>query len=142
MKLTIRARGWTCASFQMPRSCGLMRPSGVTAVASVNTSPAPPTARLPRWTRCQSLAKPSSLEYSHIGDTKMRLLNVMPRMDSGSRRRAIECFVCAFCGLKQLTVVGVMHWYRGHEAGPLLNRAPHGGGQLIGICRPHRLDAA
>ena len=48
-----------CASFQIPRSSGLMRPSGVTPVASVNTRPAPPTARLPRCTRCQSLAKPS-----------------------------------------------------------------------------------
>ena len=29
---------------------------GVTAAASVNTSPAPPTARAPRWAKCQSLA--------------------------------------------------------------------------------------
>ena len=36
-----------------------VRPSGLTAVASTITSPAPPTARLPRWTRCQSLGKPS-----------------------------------------------------------------------------------
>ena len=33
-------------------------PSGVTAAASVRTSPAPPTARVPRWTKCQSFAKP------------------------------------------------------------------------------------
>src|SRR3954468_12668291 len=39
------------------------RPSGVTAAASVNTSEAPPTARDPRWTRCQSVANPSSDEY-------------------------------------------------------------------------------
>src|SRR5438477_164975 len=32
----------------MPRSCGLMRPSGRTAVASVRTSPAPATALLPK----------------------------------------------------------------------------------------------
>src|SRR5574341_177287 len=141
MKRTMRDSTSTCASFQMPRSCGLMRPSGVTAVASVNTSPAPPTARLPRWTRCQSFANPSSLEYSHIGETKMRLLNVMPRIDSGSRRRAIECIVCAFCGLEQLAVVGVVNRDRGDEAFPVLNGAPHRGGQFARVGRPQRLDA-
>src|SRR5580658_5893409 len=55
----------------MPRSCGLMRPSADTAQASVKTREAPPTARLPRWTRCQSLAKPSVLEYWHMGETTM-----------------------------------------------------------------------
>ena len=57
-----------------------MRPSAVTAVASVNTSAAPPTARLPRCTRCQSLANPSTLEYWHIGDTTMRLASVSARI--------------------------------------------------------------
>src|SRR6184192_3374553 len=70
----------------MPRSSGLMRPSGETAVASVNTSAAPPTARLPRWTKCQSLAKPSTLEYSHIGETMMRLERVRPLRASESKR--------------------------------------------------------
>src|SRR5207253_6862965 len=37
------------------------------------TSAARPTARLPRWTKCQSFAKPSTLEYWHIGLTTMRL---------------------------------------------------------------------
>src|SRR5579864_9653621 len=50
-----------------------MRASGTTAVASVKTSAAPPTARLPRCTRCQSVANPSVLEYWHIGETIMRL---------------------------------------------------------------------
>src|SRR2546422_495733 len=63
----------------MPRSFGLMRPSAVTAVASVMTSAAPPTAREPRCTRCQSLANPSSLEYWHIGETTMRWGSVRPR---------------------------------------------------------------
>ena len=76
----MRARFSMCASFQMPRSAGLMRPSGRTAVASVRTAPAPPTAREPRWTRCQSLAKPSSLEYSHMGETAMRLRKVISRI--------------------------------------------------------------
>ena len=59
---------------------------GVTAVASVKTRPAPPTARLPRCTKCQSLAKPSVLEYSHIGETNTRLEKVTPRIVSGSNR--------------------------------------------------------
>src|ERR1700730_16531298 len=70
----------------MPRSWGLMRPSGETADASVKTSEAPPTARLPRWTRCQSFAKPSLLEYSHMGETTMRFRNVAARIWSGSNR--------------------------------------------------------
>src|SRR5687768_8484707 len=70
----------------MPRSAGEIRPSAVTAAASVITSPAPPTARLPRCTRCQSLAKPSTLEYSHIGETAMRLRSGTPRSSSGEKR--------------------------------------------------------
>jgi CheY-like chemotaxis protein len=66
-----------------------MRPAGVTAVASVRTSAAPPTARLPRCTRCQSFEKPSTLEYSHIGETTMRLASVSDRMVKGSKRCAI-----------------------------------------------------
>src|SRR6184192_501015 len=72
----------------MPRSSGLMRPSGETAVASVKTSAAPPTARLPRCTKCQSVAKPSTLEYSHIGETMIRLDRVRPLRTSGSKRCA------------------------------------------------------
>ncbi len=63
-----------------------MRPRASTAVASTITSPAPPTAREPRWTRCQSLAKPSSELYSHIGETPMRLGRVTERSASGSKR--------------------------------------------------------
>ncbi len=63
----IRASGSMCSSFQIPKSSGLIRPSGNTADASVKTSAAPPTAREPRCTRCQSVAKPSGLEYWHIG---------------------------------------------------------------------------
>ena len=48
----------------------------VTAVASQITNPAPPTAREPRWTKCQSFAMPSSEEYMHIGETPMRLRRV------------------------------------------------------------------
>ena len=54
-----------------PKSCGLIRPSAVTAVASVNTSG---TANGPasQMNNVQSFANPSVLEYWHIGDTKMR----------------------------------------------------------------------
>ncbi len=86
MNRTMRASGSTCASLQIPRSSGLMRPTADTAVASVSTAAAPPTARLPRCTRCQSVANPSSLEYWHIGDTRMRLRSGTSRNGSGSKR--------------------------------------------------------
>ena len=76
-----------CSSFQMPRSWGEIRPPGVTAVASVKTSPAPPTARVPRCTTCQSLAAPSMLEYWHIGLTTTRFRSVRLRRVSGSKQR-------------------------------------------------------
>ncbi|GMU40069.1 MAG: hypothetical protein AMXMBFR23_09350 [Chloroflexota bacterium] len=76
-----------CASLQTPRSHGEMRPSGDTAVASVITRPAPPVARAPRWTRCQSVGKPSSVaEYWHIGDTKMRFRISTSRKRNGWKR--------------------------------------------------------
>ena len=67
----------------MPLSNGDMRPSGETAVASTITRAAPPTARLPRCTRCQSVGSPSRLEYWHMGDTKTRFLNSMRRSLNG-----------------------------------------------------------
>ena len=74
------------ASDQRPRSPKVMRPAGSTAVASTMTRPAPPAAREPRWTRCQSLVKPSTAEYSHMGETAMRLGRVIPRMGRGEKR--------------------------------------------------------
>src|SRR5580765_2993506 len=70
----------------MPRSCGLMRPSAVTALASVRTSAAPPAARVPRCTKCQSFEKPSTLEYWHIGETTIRFDSVRDLRTSGSKR--------------------------------------------------------
>src|SRR4029453_3997126 len=46
-----------------------MRASRDTSVISAITNPAPPIARLPRCTRCQSPINPSSATYWHIGDT-------------------------------------------------------------------------
>ncbi len=86
MKRLMRASGSICASFHSPASCGEMRPPGVTAVASQITSAAPPTAREPRWTRCQSLAIPSSEEYWHIGETPMRFRNVTSLIRSSLNR--------------------------------------------------------
>src|ERR1700722_9530538 len=82
MKRAIRSRGSKCFSFQTPRSCGEMRPSGVTAAASVNAKPAPPTARAARCAKCQSFAEPSTDEYWHIGETTMRLAKSTSRMRS------------------------------------------------------------
>ena len=62
---------------------------GLTAVASAITSPAPPTARLPRCTRCQSVGRPSRAEYWHIGETAMRLRSVTSRSRSGVKSALI-----------------------------------------------------
>src|SRR6185312_2038125 len=50
-----------------------MRPSAVTAVASIVSSAAPDKARWPRWMTCQSVMQPSMAEYWHIGAMMMRL---------------------------------------------------------------------
>src|SRR5450759_5888809 len=80
MNAVIGAQACAWASDQMPASCGEMRPSGFTPLASHITKPAPPTARLPRCTRCQVLGIPSSHEYWHMGETKMRFLTVISRL--------------------------------------------------------------
>jgi hypothetical protein len=69
----------------MPASHGVIRPSGVTPLASTHTSDAPPTARLPKWTKCHSLGMPSSLEYWHMGETNTRLWNSTERRTSGEK---------------------------------------------------------
>ena len=87
----IRSKAFAWVSFQRPVSAGEIRPSGVTAVASTITSPAPPTALLPRCTRCQSFGTPSELQYWHMGETKIRLRKVTPRSVSGEKSfRIIE----------------------------------------------------
>jgi hypothetical protein len=86
-KSTIRRQAAACSSFQMPASCGEIRPSGVTAEASVNTRPNPPVARAPRCTRCQSFGTPSTAEYWHIGASQTRLRRVSERRVSGSNKR-------------------------------------------------------
>src|ERR1700687_4542836 len=88
MKLAIGRKASACASDHSPLSRGEIRPSGLTAEASTTTSPAPPTPRLPRGTRCQSFGIPSSLEYWHIGETKIRFRNLTLRRMSGLKSSA------------------------------------------------------
>ena len=67
----------------MPAHPGDIRPSGEILVISAIISPVPPTARLPRWTKCQSLTVPSIAEYWHIGDITSRFVNVRSRSVNG-----------------------------------------------------------
>ncbi len=76
-------RARACSSFQMPTSPWLIRPSAVTPVASTNTAPAPPRAKRPRWTRCQSCTTPSTAAYWHIGEMTTRLRRVTSPMVMG-----------------------------------------------------------
>ena len=50
-----------------------MRPCGETAVASMVSTAAPDEASWPKCMRCQSVIRPCSAEYWHIGATTMRL---------------------------------------------------------------------
>ena len=60
-----------------------MRASGETQVISPKMSPAPPSARAPRWTIWKSLISPSVAEYMAIGETTMRFGKVRSRMRNG-----------------------------------------------------------
>lgn len=93
-KSVIRRKAVTCSSFQMPRSYGLMRPSGLTAVASVMISPVPPAARAARWAKCQSVGTPAASPfgaalYWHIAGIQMRLGTVRDRRVSGAKREVL-----------------------------------------------------
>ncbi len=83
-KSTMRRHASRCSSFHMPAQPGVIRPSGVTAVASAITRPAPPTARLPRCTRCQSFTVPSTAEYWHMGETTTRFGSTQSRIRKGA----------------------------------------------------------
>src|SRR3989454_549269 len=83
MKSPMRFQAATCSGLYMPVQPGLIRPSRLTSVISVITSPAPPIARLPRWTRCQSFGVPSSAEYWHMGEQTTRLASTSSRSRKG-----------------------------------------------------------
>jgi hypothetical protein len=72
-----------CSSFHRPRSSAVFRPFGWTAVASMHKAPGFDRAIDPRWTMCQSVARPSSAEHWPIGDTMMRFGNVTDRSVKG-----------------------------------------------------------
>jgi hypothetical protein len=42
-------------------------------------------AKRPRWTRCQSVARPWTAEYWHIGEIATRFLSVRPRRVRGEK---------------------------------------------------------
>src|ERR1043166_7434621 len=83
MNSTIFFHALMCSGLYIPVHPGEIRPSRETSVISVNTSPAPPIARLPRCTRCHSFGMPSSATYWHIGETTTRLLNTRSRSLNG-----------------------------------------------------------
>ena len=65
----------------------MMRPRGVTAVASVNTSAAAADRELRRGARGASRRRSRRpQEYWHIGETTMRLRSVTPRSERGAKR--------------------------------------------------------
>src|SRR4051794_3374076 len=104
--VAMRASGAICASLHIPMSPWVMRPCFVTAVASTITMPAPPSAKRPRWTKCQSLARPSSAEYWHIGEMMMRFFVSMPRNFSVVNRRGL---LIAERSIRALFEVRVFH---------------------------------
>src|SRR3984957_11914447 len=74
----------------MPASCAEILQMSWTAVASVKTSAAPPTTRLPRCTICHGCGCPSFAEYSHIGETTIRFFNSMSRIFRGVNSFMLE----------------------------------------------------
>jgi hypothetical protein len=79
----MRSSAASLASEYSPRQAGVIRPSGVTAVISTITIPAPDNDSEHKCCRCQSFAEPSTALYWHIGDTAMRLARTRPPMVIG-----------------------------------------------------------
>ena len=72
-----------CSGAYIPVQPSVIRASGDTQVISVITSPAPPSARAPRWTRWKSFGVPSVAEYMSIGETTTRFASVSSRSRNG-----------------------------------------------------------
>src|SRR3546814_18144968 len=72
-KLVTRRHAATCSGAYMPVHPNVIRASAATHVISVQTSPAPPCARAPQWTRGKSFGVPSLAEYVTIWVTTTRL---------------------------------------------------------------------
>src|SRR5262245_26307808 len=64
-----------------------MRPSGATAVASVNTKPTRPRANAVRCEKWKALATPSRAMYMHSGERTMRFGSVTDLIVIGEKRR-------------------------------------------------------
>ena len=61
----------------------MIRPCGVTAVASIKDKPGPRVMIPPRCARCQGVKWPLSAEYWHSGERMMRFWKVRPRRVRG-----------------------------------------------------------
>src|SRR5690348_15705914 len=79
-----------CESSQMPAQLVLVRPSGVMASCSGNTSAKPPAAREPSSMMWKSLIMPSTDRYMVIGDMAMRLRRVTSFSVKGLNRSAMH----------------------------------------------------
>ena len=80
---TIRRQDSSCSAVYIPVQPGVIRPAGETQTISVITSPAPPSALLPRWTRWKSPGTPSRAEYMSIGETMTRFASSRPPSRNG-----------------------------------------------------------
>ncbi len=78
-----RRQASTCSGRYRPVQPRVIRASGETQVISVTISPAPPSARAPRWTRWKSSGVPSSALYMSMGETTTRFSTVIPRSVNG-----------------------------------------------------------
>src|SRR5258708_38673502 len=101
-----------------------MRPAASTAVASIISRPAPPTASEPRCSKCHSLALPSSALYWHIGETTMRLASV-------SSRKAIG--VNSGLGIAQAVLQKIGALLYRHGGGRRDSPHPGGKGPRVGV---------
>ncbi len=86
-KSVIRFHASACRPVYRPAQPGVMRPSSLTHTISVITSPAPPRALAPRWTRWKSPGTPSVAEYMSIGETTTRLRRVRPQQPERGEHR-------------------------------------------------------
>ena len=74
-----------CASSSIDVQPIVMRPCGVTPVASTMIMPGAPVASAPRCALCQGPTCPSVAMYWHIGETHTRLVNSVSRSFSGEK---------------------------------------------------------
>ena len=88
MAASTRASAASFSSEYRPRSCGEMRPSGDTAVASRIIRPAPDSARWPEVDHVPVAGWPSSAEYWHMGAMTMRFAQAQARRSRGLEQTA------------------------------------------------------